>query len=874
MRSVSIRLEDLCKITIPIGFAGENLRTTVRIDCMKMFQDYPDAIATLSVKPPEGKPYPTVVTRDGDIVIWEVTSSDLASQGYGEIQLSFLVDDVVAKSFVGKTRVDKSILPTGQAPDPINDWIIRAEAALEGIPATIQAALEEAKESGEFDGFSPIANVTKEGNIATITITDKEGTTTATVSDGDYTNLIDDTSGSGTTDKTWSANKLTTELTNVNTSLANKEDKPDLIATYTVTLDFMTGNYTATCDKTIEEIGQAYDGGKKIEVIMTVAQMRQKAHLTVMKYGNMYACIAGTTFIAEGTVLHICVYSFSDAEDLHVEAYVPLLSGTDGNYNARNIKITQLANPTASTDAANKGYVDIGLATKEDKPGLTVTFTAVSNGPIIPPGEPAYSIVCDTTDSDIINANDNNVKIKAVVSIDGIQSELPIHIIENIPNMGQFMVFMGTGFDPMMSSGGPLSSSLSTLMIAKLPGAQDWQMKANGISDVQINGTSIVNEIGVANIPVASLDNLGVVKVATNDSATTGIKKNSSGQILLVPAPSANIKTPSSSDKRPIVPNTQHEAAFYGLAKAAGDSTQAASSNAVGTYTDEAKSAIQSMLGVTRIDDTAGTGDTDVTYSADKLATDHGSLLNAINGKQDAPETAGTAGQVLSLDNNLDPVWSTPQSGGGSVNDVQINGTSIVDQGVANIPVASSSAFGAVKVYSGDTAYGIHATGSGVLEVNPANDGNMKDGTATNKPVTPNRQHRSVFFGLSKVAGYDLKDVSSVTLGTYPEESKSAISEMLNGAVSVSGATPSITAKAGVRYICGEVSTLTIVVPSSGCIDVTFTSGSTATVLTVTPPTGMTMKWANGFDPSSLDANTTYEINIMDGCLGVVGQWT
>ena len=224
MRSVSIRLEDLCKITIPIGFAGENLRTTVRIDCMKMFHDYPDAIATLSVKPPEGKPYPTVVTRDGDIVVWEVTSSDLASQGYGEIQLSFLVDDVVAKSFVGKTRVDKSILPTGQAPDPIKDWIVRAEAALEGIPATIQAALEEAKESGEFDGFSPIANVTKEGNIATITITDKEGTTTATISDGDYTNLIDDTSGSGTTDKTWSANKLTTEFANVNTSLAEKED--------------------------------------------------------------------------------------------------------------------------------------------------------------------------------------------------------------------------------------------------------------------------------------------------------------------------------------------------------------------------------------------------------------------------------------------------------------------------------------------------------------------------------------------------------------------------------------------------------------------------------------------------------------------------
>ena len=131
-----------------------------------------------------------------------------------------------------------------------------------------------------------------------------------------------------------------------------------------------------------------------------------------------------------------------------------------------------------------------------------------------------------------------------------------------------------------------------------------------------------------------------------------------------------------------------------------------------------------------------------------------------------------------------------------------------------------------------------------------------------------------MFYGLAKAAGDATQSASSNAVGTYTEDAKSAISEMLNGAVSVSGTTPSITAKAGVRYICGEVSTLTIVVPSSGCIDVTFTSGSTATVLTVTPPTGITMKWANGFDPTALEANTTYEINIMDGYLGVAGSWT
>lgn len=90
----------------------------------------------------------------------------------------------------------------------------------------------------------------------------------------------------------------------------------------------------------------------------------------------------------------------------------------------------------------------------------------------------------------------------------------------------------------------------------------------------------------------------------------------------------------------------------------------------------------------------------------------------------------------------------------------------------------------------------------------------------------------------------------------------------------VTGSTPSIAAQADHRYICGEVSTLAITTPASGIIDIVFESGSTPTVLTVTPPSGMTMKWANGFDPTALEANTVYEINIMDGVYGVAAAWT
>jgi hypothetical protein len=49
---------------------------------------------------------------------------------------------------------------------------------------------------------------------------------------------------------------------------------------------------------------------------------------------------------------------------------------------------------------------------------------------------------------------------------------------------------------------------------------------------------------------------------------------------------------------KPIAVDKFHRGVFFGLAKAAGDTTQRVSTNSIGTYTEEAKAAIQSMLGV------------------------------------------------------------------------------------------------------------------------------------------------------------------------------------------------------------------------------------------------------------------------------------
>ena len=90
---------------------------------------------------------------------------------------------------------------------------------------------------------------------------------------------------------------------------------------------------------------------------------------------------------------------------------------------------------------------------------------------------------------------------------------------------------------------------------------------------MQVNGTSVVTD-GVANVPVATTNDYGVTREATTSDCKSG------------------------STARMVSVRRQYASAFYGLADAASDTTQSASSNPVGTYTDAAKVAIQKMLGI------------------------------------------------------------------------------------------------------------------------------------------------------------------------------------------------------------------------------------------------------------------------------------
>ena len=132
--------------------------------------------------------------------------------------------------------------------------------------------------------------------------------------------------------------------------------------------------------------------------------------------------------------------------------------------------------------------------------------------------------------------------------------------------------------------------------------------------------------------------------------------------------------------------------------------------------------------------------DYDVEWSDDLNA-----LKTEIEDKLDAPSTPGTSGQVLTSDGQGGQSWQTPS--GGDVTDVQVNGTSVVMNGVANIVKAS--------------------------------DAQVKAGTETGKMIVPSVQDASVFFGLAKAAGDTTQSQSDNTVGTYTESAKSMIQKMI-----------------------------------------------------------------------------------------------
>lgn len=242
MKTISYKLKDLDqkekKVTLKLGYVGENEHVQIRIDCSEIWENYPNAVASLAVEPPEGSKYPAIVTREGNVVCWTVKDSDVVHDGDGRIQLTFTEGSEIQKTVICRTKVDESIIGSGTTPDPIADFVSEANEALAELEAAEvhEPVIGEdgywytwSKDAGEY-----VKTDTKaQGEDGQQGPAGKDGADGAPGQDGhtpvkgtDYwtqqdqadivaaaaletvSAVIDDTAGDGDTNKTWSANKL------------------------------------------------------------------------------------------------------------------------------------------------------------------------------------------------------------------------------------------------------------------------------------------------------------------------------------------------------------------------------------------------------------------------------------------------------------------------------------------------------------------------------------------------------------------------------------------------------------------------------------------------------------------------------------------
>ena len=275
--------------------------------------------------------------------------------------------------------------------------------------------------------------------------------------------------------------------------------------------------------------------------------------------------------------------------------------------------------------------------------------------------------------------------------------------------------------------------------------------------DVQVNGSSIVSN-GVANVPQANANTLGVIMVGS------GLSIGTTGVLRPLTASAAQIQE-GTNLYTPITPSNHDASTFYGLSKVAG-ADLANATVTVGTYPDASKAAIQTMLG---IDSLLAPKESDLI--ADQAYAVGDTFM--MDGKLYKVTTAIAEGGAITTDGANANCEITNVSGH-FVHDVQANGTSVLSNGVANIPNTSLTNYGVIKIGSG-----LYVGSNGITSINVASPSQIKGGTRTQYPIDPASQHMSTFYGLAKAAGDTSQSSSSNAVGTYTDNAIDKILTML-----------------------------------------------------------------------------------------------
>ena len=161
MRDIILALDRFGDQALLLGRVGENRATRVLINIKSILSQYPDAIASITVKQPSRVEYPAAVKQEGGILTWEITRADIGDKtGRGQAQITIQdADGTVIKTAIACTRIGESLGDaTAPAPDPVETWIDKATGTLADVERAGNAAQAVADEvqrrldNGDFVG--------------------------------------------------------------------------------------------------------------------------------------------------------------------------------------------------------------------------------------------------------------------------------------------------------------------------------------------------------------------------------------------------------------------------------------------------------------------------------------------------------------------------------------------------------------------------------------------------------------------------------------------------------------------------------------------------------------------------------------------------
>lgn len=161
MRDIILSFDRFGDQALLLGRVSENRATRVLIDIKSILSQYPDAIASITVKPPGRAEYPAAVKQEDGILTWEITSADIGDKsGSGQAQITIQdADGTIIKTAIACTRIGESLGDaTAPAPDPVKTWIDKATGTLADVERAGNAAQAVADEvqrrldNGDFVG--------------------------------------------------------------------------------------------------------------------------------------------------------------------------------------------------------------------------------------------------------------------------------------------------------------------------------------------------------------------------------------------------------------------------------------------------------------------------------------------------------------------------------------------------------------------------------------------------------------------------------------------------------------------------------------------------------------------------------------------------